>query len=65
MIWKQEAVPSKLGTQCELPDGRPALDEIVADGAVVHLEQISHEHWWMGQEAGGQWEGNQRKVAAV
>jgi hypothetical protein len=38
-----------------LPDGRPALDEIVAHGAFVHLEQMSHDHWWIGIEAGGKY----------
>ena len=40
-------------TQGELPEGKPALDEIVASGAVVHLEQMAHDYWWMGLEAGG------------
>ena len=34
---------------------RPALDEIVACGASVHLEQMAHDHWWMGLEAGGKY----------
>jgi hypothetical protein len=33
---------------------RPALDEIVAGGAFVHLEQMAHDHWRMGMEAGGE-----------
>ena len=43
----------EIRTQGELADGRPALDEIVAAGASVHLEQMSHDHWWMGLAAGG------------
>ena len=55
MIWEKENTSLEIRTQGELPDGRPALDEIVADGAVVHLEQMSHDHWWMGLEAGGKY----------
>ena len=55
MIWKQDHSSLEIRTQRELPDGRPALDEIVADGAVVHLEQMSHDHWWMGLRAGGKY----------
>jgi hypothetical protein len=29
--------------------------EIVASGAFVHLEQMAHDHWWMGLEAGGKY----------
>ena len=43
----------EIRTQGTLPDGRPALDEIVAAGAYVHLEQMDHDQWWMGIEAGG------------
>ena len=28
------------------------LDEIVATGASVHLEQMGGNHWWMSIEAG-------------
>jgi hypothetical protein len=52
MIWEQEGSSFEIRTQGELPDGRPSLDEIVARGALVHLEQMSHDHWWMGIEAG-------------
>lgn len=38
-----------------LADGRPALDEIVATGAAIHLEQMAHDHWWMGIESGGKY----------
>src|SRR5665213_1159501 len=55
MNWKQEGSSVEIRTQGELPDGRPAHDEIVADGATVHLEQMSHDHWWMGLEAGGKY----------
>ena len=43
----------EIRTQDQLPGGRPALDEIVAGVAVVHLEQMAHDHWWMGLEAAG------------
>jgi len=36
-----------------VPDGKPALDEVVASSASVHLEQMSHDQWWMGIQAGG------------
>jgi hypothetical protein len=55
MLWKKDGSSFEIRTQGELPDGRPALDEIVADGASIHLEQISHDQWWMGIEAGGKY----------
>ncbi len=39
----------------ELEDGRPALDEILASRASIHLEQMAHNAWWMGIEAGGKY----------
>jgi hypothetical protein len=33
MIWKKDGSSIEIRTQGELADGRPALDEIVADGA--------------------------------
>jgi hypothetical protein len=36
-----------------LEDGRPVLDEVVATGADVHLEQMDHDKWWMGIQSGG------------
>jgi hypothetical protein len=53
MKWEQAGSSIEIRTQGELADGRPALDEIVADGASLHLEQMSHDRWWMGIEAGG------------
>jgi len=53
MTWEKDGSSIELRTQGELADGKPALDEIVASCAVVHLEQMSHDHWWMGIEAGG------------
>lgn len=47
--------PGEIRTQGELADGRPALGEIVAHGASVHLEQTSHDQWFMGIEAGGKY----------
>ena len=55
MIWKVDGSSVEIRTQGELADGRPALDEIVADGASIHLEQMAHDHWWMGIEAGGKY----------
>jgi hypothetical protein len=53
MTWERDGSSLEIRTQDQLRDGRPALDEIVANGASVHLEQMSHDHWWMGLEAGG------------
>ena len=71
MTWKKDGSSLEIRTQGQLPDGR-ALDEIVASG--VHLEQMAHDHWWMGLEAGGkyfhlnfgtqenaEWEGDSRE----
>jgi hypothetical protein len=51
MIWEKDGSSLEIRTQGQLADGRPALDEIVARGAFVHLEQMAHDHWWMGLEA--------------
>jgi len=53
MTWEKDGSTIEIRTQGELPDGRPALDEIVATGAFVHLEQMAHDLWWMGIESGG------------
>ena len=53
MLWNKNGSSLEIRTQGELADGRPALDEIVAHGASVHLEQMSHDQWFMGIEAGG------------
>ena len=55
MLWKKDASSIEIRTQGELPDGRPALDEIVASGASIHLEQMDHDAWWMGINAGGKY----------
>ena len=55
MVWEKDAGSIEIRTQGELPDGRPALDEIVASGASIHLEQMDHDAWWMGIEAGGKY----------
>jgi len=55
MTWEKDGSSLEIRTQGKLPDGRPALDEILARGAFVHLEQIGHDHWWMGLEAGGKY----------
>ena len=53
--WKKDGSSIEIRTQGELADGRPALDEVVADGASIHLEQMAHDRWWMGIEAGGKY----------
>ena len=53
MTWGKNGSSLEIRTQGQLPDGRPALDEIVAAGAAVHLEQMAHDHWWMSIDAGG------------
>ena len=55
MLWEKHGSSFEVRTQGELPDGRPALDEIVASGASIHLEQMSHDQWFMGIEAGGKY----------
>ena len=55
MIWEKSGTSFEIRTQGLLPDGKPALDEIVAKGASVHLEQMSHDHWWMGIESAGKY----------
>jgi hypothetical protein len=55
MLWQKNGSSIEIRTQGELPDGRPALDEIVASGASIHLEQMDHDAWWMGIEAGGKY----------
>jgi len=55
MTWEKNGTTFEIRTQGELADGRPALDEIVATGASVHLEQMAHDSWWMGLEAGGKY----------
>jgi len=55
MQWKKDDSSIEIRTQGTLADGRPALDEIVADGAKIHLEQMAHDSWWMGIEAGGKY----------
>jgi len=55
MLWNKNGSSLEIRTQGELADGRPGLDEIVADGASVHLEQMSHDQWFMGIEAGGKY----------
>jgi len=57
MKWERDGSSVEIRTQGELSDGKPALDEIVASGATVHLEQMSHDHWWMSLEAAGKYSG--------
>ena len=52
MFWEKNGSSLEIRTQGELADGRPALDEVLAQGASIHLEQMSHDQWWMGIEAG-------------
>jgi hypothetical protein len=55
MLWEKNGSSFEIRTQGELPDGRPALDEIVASGATIHLEQMAHDAWFMEIEAGGKY----------
>src|ERR1019366_10014398 len=55
LIWKTDSRSVEIRFQGRLEDGRPALDEVVATGAAVHLEQMNHDQWWMGIEAGGRY----------
>ena len=51
--WEKDNSSLEIRTQGTLPDGKPALDEVLATRADVHLEQMDHDKWWMGIEAGG------------
>jgi hypothetical protein len=51
--WEKDGSSVEIRTQGELSDGRPALDEFLAAGAFIHLEQMGHDQWWMGVEAAG------------
>lgn len=53
LIWKTVSSSVEIRFQGRLEDGRPALDELVATGADVHLEQMDHDQWWMGIQFGG------------
>jgi hypothetical protein len=53
LIWKADSSSVEIRFQGQLEDGRPALDEIVGYGASLHLEQMDHDQWWMGIQAGG------------
>jgi hypothetical protein len=55
MLWEKNGSSLEIRTQGELAGGRPALDEVLAQGASIHLEQMSHDQWWMGIEAGGKY----------
>jgi hypothetical protein len=52
MTWEKDGSTIEIRTQGELADERPALDEIVASGADVHLEQMDHDQWWMSINCG-------------
>jgi len=47
---RRTTVDLKSETQGTFPDGKPALDEVLATSADVHLEQMDHNKWWMGIE---------------
>jgi len=55
MQWEKDGSDLEIRTQGQLLDGRAALDEVVASGAKIHLEQMAYDHWWMGIEAGGKY----------
>lgn len=46
--------PSKAKPPEIRPNEDVALDEMVAFGAYVHLEQMGETAWWMAVESGGQ-----------
>src|ERR1700681_1676377 len=50
--WEKDNSKFEIRTQGQLEDGRPALDEVVATGADVHLEQMDHDSWWLSIQAG-------------
>jgi hypothetical protein len=52
LIWKTDSSSIEIRFQGQLKDGRPALDEVVANGASLHLEQMDHDQWWMGIQSG-------------
>src|SRR5258708_26352225 len=52
LIWKTDSSSVEIRFQGRLENGRPALDEVVATGAHVHLEQMDHDQWWMGIQSG-------------
>jgi hypothetical protein len=53
LIWKNDSSSVEIRFQGRLEDGRPALDEVVATGADVHLEQVDHDQWWIGIQSSG------------
>ena len=53
LIWKTDRSSVEIRFQGRLEDGRPAFDEVVANGANVHVEQMDHDQWWMGIQSGG------------
>ena len=53
LIWKTDSSSVEIRFQGRLEDGRPAVDEVVANGANVHLEQMDHDQWWMGIQSDG------------
>ena len=53
LIWKTVSSSVEIRFQGRLEDGGSALDELVAAGADVHLEQMDHDQCRMGIEAGG------------
>jgi hypothetical protein len=53
--WRKNGSSIEIRTRGALADDRAALDEIVASGASIHLEQMSHDRWFMGIEAGGKY----------
>ena len=53
LIWKTDSSTVEIRFQGQLEDRRPALDELVATGAGVHLEQMDYDKWWMGIQSGG------------
>jgi hypothetical protein len=51
--WEKAGTSLEIRTQGTSPNGKPVLDEVVASGATVHLEQMDDNQWWIGIQAGG------------
>lgn len=55
IVFEKDDSRIEIRTQGTLSDGRPALDEVLADAAEIHLEQMSHDSWFMGINAAGKY----------
>jgi hypothetical protein len=65
MTWEKDSSSLEIRTQGQLPDGRPALDEIVAGGKYFHLNfGVQGGRLWVRLSDQGdentEWEGDNR-----